>query len=107
MNTHQPAGSSVRRCARRVPSASGSSACSARGVSATVKLPHSMHTLDGFLAADTGGRSEGAITLSFSGSIWRESGAGSAASAGGGSRGPPEKGTVWEKRRKKKGLLFK
>ena len=36
----------------------------------------------GFFDAEGGGRSSGAITLSFSGSIWRESGAESAASAG-------------------------
>jgi hypothetical protein len=84
MNTHQAASSSVRRCARREPRPSDSSACSAREASATVKLPHSRQVLvSGCLfAVDTAGSSCGAMTFNLWGSIWRESGAGSAASAG-------------------------
>src|SRR5687767_12772350 len=91
MNTHQAAGSSLRRCARRVPRPRGSSACSARGASATLKLPHSRQedvdvaaalgaAAGGFVtAAAGGGRFAGATTFTLSGAIWREIGAGAGA----------------------------
>ena len=94
----------VRRCVSRGPRASGSRAFSARGASASVKLPHSMHftattgvgsgtgravtaalggALGGAGAAAGAGSSPGATIFSFSGSICRASGAGSAPASGG------------------------
>src|ERR1041384_5489829 len=61
MKTHQPAVSSVRGCPRRGPSARGSSAFSARGDSAAVKLPHSRQPLAPAIVAGT--------LFSFSGSL--------------------------------------